>query len=228
MKMNSSRKKVISVALAVENAIYQAGIARLIRAFDGFNISVAAGTVTEIEEWLEEMKAPDIFLLEINIHEEETREHIRKIRDTWPLTRILILTNYDHPYNIIKAFQSGGNGHLSKECNREELYRALLSIYYTGQYFNETVLTPKAMGGKSVSELTVPITGQELNVLTHFCSELSNEEIAEKLGLTLSIVEGYQGILFDKLKVSTRVGLAVCAYKMGIITGQPDVITEGP
>jgi DNA-binding CsgD family transcriptional regulator len=61
------------------------------------------------------------------------------------------------------------------------------------------------------------LTDKEHHFLQFACSELTYREIAEKMGVSPRTVDGYRDILFTKLNIKTRVGLAVYAIKSGIV-----------
>jgi two-component system invasion response regulator UvrY len=63
----------------------------------------------------------------------------------------------------------------------------------------------------------VKLNDREKTFLKLACSELTYKEIAEKMFVSPRTVDGYRDDLFEKLKVKTRVGLAMYAIKNGIV-----------
>jgi DNA-binding CsgD family transcriptional regulator len=58
---------------------------------------------------------------------------------------------------------------------------------------------------------------REMEFLKFSCSEMTYKEIADKMHLSPRTIDGYRDSLFDKLKIKTRVGLAIYAIKHGIV-----------
>jgi DNA-binding CsgD family transcriptional regulator len=58
---------------------------------------------------------------------------------------------------------------------------------------------------------------REIEVLKLVCQECSNQEIADKMFLSVRTVEGYRARLFEKTKSKNLVGLVIFAIKAGII-----------
>jgi DNA-binding NarL/FixJ family response regulator len=56
-----------------------------------------------------------------------------------------------------------------------------------------------------------------LDFLKYACTELSYKEISEKMFVSPRTVEGYRDALCEKLKLRTRIGLAIYALKYGIV-----------
>jgi DNA-binding CsgD family transcriptional regulator len=58
---------------------------------------------------------------------------------------------------------------------------------------------------------------REIEVLKLVCQECSNQEIADKMFLSVRTVEGYRARLFEKTRSKNLVGLVIFAIKAGII-----------
>ncbi len=65
---------------------------------------------------------------------------------------------------------------------------------------------------------SVNLTEREINFLKLACTELTYKEIADQLSVSPRTVDGYRDMLFEKLDIKTRVGLAIYAIKNGIVT----------
>jgi two-component system invasion response regulator UvrY len=74
-------------------------------------------------------------------------------------------------------------------------------------------------GGKNGSGGT-EFTEREIEFFQYICSELGYKEIGEKMHLSPRTVEGYRDSLCDRLKLKTRIGLAIYALKSGIVNLQ--------
>jgi LuxR family maltose regulon positive regulatory protein len=69
------------------------------------------------------------------------------------------------------------------------------------------------------SRLIEPLTRRELEVLSLISLGASNQEIADKLVITLSAVKKHTGNIFGKLNVKNRTTAAAAARKAGLIPG---------
>lgn len=61
------------------------------------------------------------------------------------------------------------------------------------------------------------LTSKELQFLSLVCSELTYKEIADRMCLSVRTIDGYRDSLFNKLRVRTRVGLAMYALRHGLV-----------
>ncbi len=211
--MQQTSKRTITVGLAIDNVILRKGFEEIIRSFEGCK-PIIVENFTHFVEKLYLSDVPDLCLLDVNIHQPETIRMIKQLRAEFPLMKIIVLSNFDHPFNIIQSFRNGTQGHISKDISSSQLHCALLSVYYTGQYYDETLFDKKPDMLKDQGK--VVLTELESKLLALFCTELTYKEIATLLDLNLQIIEGYRDVLFEKLNVQSRIGLTVSAYKMGI------------
>ncbi|MDP4149489.1 MAG: LuxR C-terminal-related transcriptional regulator, partial [Bacteroidota bacterium] len=62
----------------------------------------------------------------------------------------------------------------------------------------------------------VALSDKEKEFLRLVCSELTYKDIADKMYISHRTVDNYRNVLFEKLKVKSRVGLVMYAIKNGI------------
>ena len=62
------------------------------------------------------------------------------------------------------------------------------------------------------------LTAKEIRVLKYSCSDLHFTQIAKKIGTTPRSVDGIRDSLHKKLNVNSRVGLAMFAVQVGLVT----------
>jgi DNA-binding NarL/FixJ family response regulator len=61
------------------------------------------------------------------------------------------------------------------------------------------------------------LTEREIQLLKLICTELTYSEIAKEMKISQRTVDGFRESLFEKLKVKSRVGLAMKAIQLGIV-----------
>lgn len=67
--------------------------------------------------------------------------------------------------------------------------------------------------------MVVSLTKRELEILTLVSQELTSEQIAKCLNISVSTVETHRRNMFKKVEVSSVVGLVMEALKRGWIEG---------
>jgi DNA-binding CsgD family transcriptional regulator len=62
------------------------------------------------------------------------------------------------------------------------------------------------------------LTALEIEMLKLSCTEMTYKEIAAELNLSPRAIENHREILFEKLDIKSRVGLALYAVRNGIVS----------
>jgi DNA-binding NarL/FixJ family response regulator len=105
----------------------------------------------------------------------------------------------------------------------EEIIEAVSTVYNKGFYFNEHLsitLIKQLVGNDQADNIPnnrTDLNEREIEVLKLVCQECSNQEIADKIFLSVRTVEGYRARLFEKTGSKNLVGLVIYAIKRGII-----------
>lgn len=70
----------------------------------------------------------------------------------------------------------------------------------------------------TLPQTLIPLNNRQRQFLQLACSELTYVQIADRMCVSPRTVDGYRETLFIRLQLKSRVGLALWAVKMGIVT----------
>jgi len=208
----------ISIALVDDHVILRKSLGILIEMLEDFEIILEAGNGRELIDQLKEKPAPDIVLLDITMPVMDGVETAWWLKQHYPTVKVLALSMIKNDFIIIRMLKNGARGYILKDCEPAELRGALHQVYGKGYYYNE-LITPKMKNkdGEDIDAPKIMLTEQELNFLRWACTEKNHKEIAEEMRISPRTVDGYRDSLFKKLKVNTRVGIALYAIKNGLV-----------
>jgi DNA-binding NarL/FixJ family response regulator len=218
--MITKTNKKVKVAIADDHTLLRNALARLVNSFDRYTVLLEADNGKQLRAGIMQHLVPDIVLLDINMPEMDGFETTIWLRKNYPHIKVLVLSMLSDERSIIKMFRLGAKGYLLKNTDPEELKTALDSVMDKNVYLSEYV------SGKLVSGLhhdgdepvkEIILNEKEREFLRWSCSELSYREIAEQMFLSPRSIDDYRQSLFNKLKVHSRVGLAMYAIKNGIV-----------
>ena len=95
----------------------------------GYKVILEAENGKDLLDRLPEMNAePDICLLDINMPVMNGFETAIELRKRWPYIKIIFFTMHNSKAYIVKAYQIGVHGFLSKDASTEEIKRALTDV----------------------------------------------------------------------------------------------------
>lgn len=207
----------IVLAIADDHEIFRKGVIEIISSWDEFAVTIEAKDGKDLIYRIAKANVlPNICIIDINMPELNGYDTLASIKKQWPQVKVLVLTMLKDEYCFIKMIRNGADGFLSKNSNPSELRKALLSIYESGVYHSD-VMARKFIRVMQETDVIPKFSDKELELLKLCASDLTYAQIADKMGITDRSVAGYRDNLFNKLSVSSRVGLAMCALKMGIV-----------
>jgi DNA-binding NarL/FixJ family response regulator len=68
---------------------------------------------------------PDVVLLDINLPTMNGLQVTRKLQETLPDIRIIMITGYDDPEQVFHAFRAGASAYCAKDVSPEELIETI-------------------------------------------------------------------------------------------------------
>lgn len=208
----------VTVAYAEDHTAVRKGIISYMQSLGGVEIVIEAANGKELIEKIDKAPVkPDLCMIDIRMPLMNGFEAVAIIKQKWESIKTLVLTTFAEEMYVLRMIRAGVNGYLSKDCDPEEIKKALLTIYRTGIYYSELFAQKIAIALHN-NKISVPdFTAREQDFLKHCCSDLTYIQIAHLMKCTPKSVEGYRDSLFKKLKVNSRVSLALFAVQSGIV-----------
>jgi two-component system, NarL family, nitrate/nitrite response regulator NarL len=205
--------KPIRIVVIDSHPIFRQGVIRTIGRSDGMAL-VGEGTTAADAQRLASDKQPDIIILDIAI-----RDGLDIVGEMAALgVKCLILTALDDVLSVSNALAAGANGYILKGVSGLELIGALKAVQGGQPYVTAELAVRLLIGvkGKSLvpkrdAKVQAALTYREQQVLEHITKGYTNQEIAERLGLTIGTIKYYLSQLFKKLHVRNRVQAVLAA-----------------
>jgi two-component system invasion response regulator UvrY len=213
-----------SVALVDDHKLLRNGLAYLINSFIGYNVLFEADNGRQMIEMINPKEPPQIILLDLEMPEMNGYETALWLKNHCPQAKVLALTMIHEERAVIRMLHNGAKGYLLKDTEMSELKKALDAVMNKGIYINELLYNNivLSMNNQYVPEETeqqqaIDLTEREKEFLRLLCTDKSYKEIAVSMCLSPRTIDGYRDILFEKLKVASRVGLVMFAIRTGVV-----------
>ncbi|OSZ82561.1 hypothetical protein CAP35_04650 [Chitinophagaceae bacterium IBVUCB1] len=209
--------KIISIAIADDSPYVRKGLVFTMNTYNDIAVDIVAEDGIDLLEKIESApKLPDVCLLDISMPRMDGYEALKRIKETWPHIKVIMLSIHYNEFAIIRTFRDGASGFLPKEAAPSELYTAITQSYETGLYHTEVTnqFINLALQNKSI---ITDLTDKEIEFLRLACLDLNYKQIAERMNVKARTIDSYRDSLFAKLKVNSRAALAVFAIKTGIV-----------
>lgn len=155
----------------------------------------------------------DIAFIDINLPDISGIELCKKIKTEFPSIICLALSTFNDRGYVSKMIENGASGYLLKNSSREEIYKAISEVLIGNMYFN---VGYQKQNTSKYDEIPI-ITRREKEVLIQIAEGLTNQQIANKLFISITTVSSHRQNLMLKLEANNTASLIKNALKFDLI-----------
>jgi DNA-binding NarL/FixJ family response regulator len=161
-----------------------------------------AGTAREAMEAIARLK-PDLVVTDFTLPDKTGLEMIKDLQALHPGLAVLVVSMHEENFYAPRVLRAGGRGYVMKSEGADKVLAAVRTIL-AGQIALSPTMAARALesfsgSGKSSATPEDKLTDRELEVMKHFGTGWSTEEIAEKLHLSAKTVDVHRGHIKEKL-----------------------------
>lgn len=211
---------MVSVALVDDHVLLRNALANIINSFAGYSVLFEANNGLHFTEILQPDNLPKIVVLDVTMPVMNGLETALWISTHHPQIKIIALSMQNDERTIIGMLRNGARGYLLKDTEPEDLKKALDDVCNKGMYVNDILyrnIVQSIHSAENTKEneqqVLMNLNEREIEFLRWLCTDKSYKEIAAEMYLSPRTIDGYRDALFDKLKVSSRVGLVLFAIR---------------
>ncbi len=210
---------MITIALADDHNIMRKGFASLLQGL-GYNILYQAENGKEFIEKTTTGNLPQLAILDINMPVMDGYQTAGWLKTNHPGVKVLALSMYNDEAAILRMIKNGARGYILKDSDIADVCTAIEAIISKGFFYSELITSHLV---HSINHLDSPtdsnvkellnLNSREIEFLKFCCTEMSYKDIGVQMHLSTRTIEGYRDALCSKLRVHTRIGLAMFAIK---------------
>ena len=210
----------IRVLIADDHPVFRDGLRVLLEATPDTTLVGEAATGDEVVA-LAPMLEPDVILMDLKMPGLNGIEATRRIVAALPHIGILVVTMFEDDGSIFAAMRAGARGYLLKGADREEMLLAIRAVARGEAIFGPAIarrlMTFFAAPAPAAPAQAFPdLTEREHEILALIAAGRNNQEIADRLYLSLKTVRNYVSNIFGKLQVADRAQAIVRAREAGL------------
>ncbi len=213
----------ITLLIIDDHPMVRAGLRSLLTSPGIDIIGEAAGGAEAIRKITQ--LTPQVALMDIRMPDMDGIAALEQVKAARLPTRIIMVTTYKNTTYLLRALAAGADGYVLKDISREELLATVQAVAAgesrVDHAFLQSVL--RRLNDSSQNQAGVapepedPLTPREMDVLQLLVEGLTNQAIAQVLGLSAGTVKGYVQTILRKLNVADRTQAAVRAIRVGLI-----------
>lgn len=216
--INRHTSPKIRVLIAEDHPLMRQGLSVVMDAYDDLVLVGEAENGEQAVRLAQTLK-PDVIVMDIQMPGKDGISAIQEINRMDLNIRILVLTSYQDDDKVFQAIKAGATGYILKETHSEKLVEAIRLVQ-----LGEVALPPTIVR-KLMQEIKQPpnlptteevLTAREIDILRYLARGLSNQEIAEEVGISVTTVATHVRNILGKLHIANRTQAALYAMEQGI------------
>mgnify|MGYP001623619967 CR=1 FL=1 len=214
----------IKILLVEDHELTRKGIAYSLKTFPDIEIIGDVDNGKKAVDFISSKK-PDVILMDIAMPVMNGIDATKKINESYPDIKIIMLTSINEKQSVLSAFHSGANAYCMKDIKSEELINIIKAVM-TGavwidpniaRYVLDILQTTGIPAENKTPNNIFNLTAREREILKLIAEGRSNKDIAEKLVLSLHTVKNHVKNIIQKLAVDDRTQAAILALKENLI-----------
>ena len=139
-------------------------------------------------------------------------------------TKVVILTSHNDVQEVLNSLKAGANAYCSKEINPKRLTEVVQSVLDGASWFDPSIahIVLEAASKFQQEEKVKPekdygLTSRETQILKLITEGYSNNEIANKLFVSINTTKAHVASILQKLEVDDRLQAALKALKERLV-----------
>jgi two-component system response regulator NreC len=215
----------LRIVIADDHAVVRTGFTMILNYQEDMEV---VGTAADgVEAYQKVMKyKPDVLIMDLSMPPGESGLiATSKITESFPDTKILILTMYDDEEYLFHVLRNGAKGYILKNAPDEQLILAIRTVF-KGETYVDMKLTTSLVNefvnnsGHDKQATTDPykiLSKREIEILPLIAKGYGNKDIAEKLFVSVKTVEAHKTHIMQKLELKSKPELVEYAMKKKLI-----------
>ena len=210
-------KKKIRVMLVDDHAVVRSGLSAFLMAYDDFELVGEASSGEKAIEMCPRLN-PDVVLMDLVMPGMDGAKATGLIREKCPQIQVIALTSFKEQELVEGALKAGAIGYLLKDIAADALADAIRAAAA-----GKPALSPEAAQiliqatRSPADKIGSDLTDREREVLAYMVQGMNNNQIAEKLIISVSTAKFHVSSILSKLHVASRTEAVAVAIQNKLV-----------
>lgn len=215
----------MKIVIADDHAVVRTGFSMILNFQEDMEVVDTAAEGVEAYQKVMQHR-PDVLIMDLSMPPGESGLiATSKIVESFPDTKILILTMYDDEEYLFHVLRNGAKGYILKNAPDEQLVSAVRTVYRGDTYIDPKMTTSlvnefvnsTGQDAKNTNDPFRILSKRELEILPLIAKGYGNKEIAEKLFVSVKTVEAHKTHIMQKLNLKSKPELVEYALKKKLL-----------
>ena len=209
---------MIRVAIIDDHAIVRAGLRQFLSEQVDLRVTGEASNGREVLDIVRQGDV-DVILMDLSMPEHGGVDALAAIKAREPDLPVLILSGFPETHYATTLLRQGASGYLNKECDPEEIVKAIRTVFRGRKYITAGVaeLLADGLGGGGDKPAHEQLSEREFQVFLRLAKGETIGHMANSMSLSVKTVSTYRTRVMEKMKLESNSDLTYYALKNGLI-----------
>ncbi len=207
------------IAVIDDHTLIADAVKGIIESKEGYQFYGGFGNSYDFEQYVAAGNHPHVLLLDINLQKEDGIGLCKKYTQRYSGMRIIMITGLTQPAIVKNAMRTGASGFMLKNITKEDMLQGIATVLNGDKYVHQEIqqlIIADALYQHKGSDYIPKITRREKEVLQLIIKEMTTQEIAESLFISINTVETHRASLLQKTGSKNIAGLVKAAIEKGL------------
>ena len=211
--------KAVRVLVVDDQTLFRTGLANLLAGDERVEVVGQAADGAEAVDQARKLK-PDVVLMDVKMPNVDGIEATRRIVQTMPAIRVLILTTLETDSQVIQALKAGASGYVLKDSAVAAIISSIIAVM-SGERVMASAVANRVLdmltGTATPKEFYDGMTNREIEILKLLATGVPNKQIAYRLKISEKTVRNHVSNMYEKLGIYDRSQAVLYAVKKGLV-----------
>lgn len=208
----------LNTLIADDHTLFAEGVELILKEIPFITVTGKVSNGQEALRYLNGHKT-DLVMMDINMPVMNGVEALREIKKLYPRVKVIILSMHNEHQTIVNVMKEGADGYLLKSADKAEFKTALELVRSGKQYFSNEIT--KTLMQQHTREDKVngneKLSSREIEIIKEVAAGYSNNEIADRLNISVRTVETHRKNIMAKLELKNMAALIRFAIQQNYI-----------
>lgn len=209
---------MIRIAIVDDHSVVRSGLKRFFAEHIDFQVVAEASNGRDAMEIARSVKL-DVLLLDVSMPDQSGVDALIAIKARWPELPVLILSGFPEVHYATTLLQQGASGYLNKDCEPDEIIKAIRTIARGRKYITASI-AERLADGLSSNHSKLPhelLSERELQVFLRLARGETVGNMAVSMSLNVKTVSTYRTRVMEKMNLLSNSDLTYYALKNSLI-----------
>ena len=209
---------MIRIVIVDDHAIVRAGLRQYFSEQVGLRVTGEASNGREALELVRKGDL-DVLLMDLSMPDHSGVDALAAIKARAPELPVLILSGFPEAHYATTLLKQGASGYLNKECDPEEIVKAIHTVH-RGRKYISTAVAELLASGLDVTAEKAPheqLSEREFQVFLRLAKGETIGHMADGMSLSVKTVSTYRTRVMEKMNLNSNSDLTYYALKNGLI-----------